>query len=131
MCAVGTRSGHARVRAATASFVAKPERQLQLSDCVRFEIQDGDREQGIVLLVAVIRKDAAHQVLGDLSESPRCRNRRWATAWRVASTADPMIDGTRRNAFPTCTSNSDWRQGRVGGSRVSLDARDPARHLLG
>jgi hypothetical protein len=24
----------------------------------------------------VIRKDAAHQVLGDLSESPRCRNRR-------------------------------------------------------
>ena len=24
----------------------------------------------------VIRKDATHQVLGDLSESPRCRNRR-------------------------------------------------------
>ena len=25
----------------------------------------------------MIRKDAAHQVLGNLSESPRCRNRRW------------------------------------------------------
>ena len=65
-----------RVSARTAPFDGKPERQLELHDRMRFEIRDGDRQQRNHLLVRVISKGAAHQVLGDLSERPRCRNRR-------------------------------------------------------
>ena len=73
---VCTRSRETFSGAGTTSFVGKPERQLQLYDRMRFEMRDGDRQQRDRPLVTVIRKDAADQVLGDLSEHPRCRNRR-------------------------------------------------------
>jgi hypothetical protein len=64
--AVCARSRQALLRARTACFVGKPERQLQLHDPRLFEMRDRDRQQRDRLLVTVIRKDAAHQVFGDL-----------------------------------------------------------------
>src|SRR5262245_21987644 len=71
---VGARSRQALFTARTASLVGKPKRQLELHDRVLVEIRDGDRQQRDRPLVRMVGKDAAHQVLGDLSESPRCRN---------------------------------------------------------
>jgi hypothetical protein len=53
------------LRARAASFVGKPERQLQLDDRMRFEMRDRDRQQRDRPLVTVSRKDAAHQVFGN------------------------------------------------------------------
>jgi hypothetical protein len=54
-----------------APFIGKPKGQLQLHDRRRVEIGDGDRQQRDHPFITVLLKDAAHQVLGDLSESPR------------------------------------------------------------
>jgi hypothetical protein len=73
---VRARSRQTVLRAWTASFIGKPERQLQLYDPIRFEIRDGDRQQRDRLLGRVNGKDTAHEMLGGLSESPRSSNRR-------------------------------------------------------
>src|SRR4029079_6715169 len=72
---VGARSRQASFAARTASLVGKPERQFELHDRMVVEIRDGDRQQRDRPLARMVGKDAAHQALGDLGESPCRRNR--------------------------------------------------------
>ena len=74
--AVGARSRQPLLRAGTASFVRKAERQLQLHDRMRFEMGHGNRQQRNRLLATVIGKNAADEILGDLRERPLCGRER-------------------------------------------------------
>ena len=66
--AVGRPPRHAFLGAGAAGFIFEPKREFQLNIPVLLEMRHRDRQERDSLLIRVIRKDRAHQLLGDLGK---------------------------------------------------------------
>ena len=111
--------------AGTAILVLKSKREFQLRCRVVLKIRHRDRQQRDGLLVRVIRQDVPHQLLGDLGQGCRRRNRR-----RQRGRAGDRARFSSRPACGADVGSGPSHQGAVGRDRRAVPNEEQPAYLL-